>query len=173
MFFLPEKPVLVLAIMLMPFGSLGQAAQPVSVMSTVTLMIPQAIDLSVTAGNTIEFDFTSDLKTLTTGIEKLNAVMLSYRSNVPWFLTISAASAHFTGGDPAVPMPASIVQFRRNGTSAYASVSTEPASLSGSSTARNPRGSSTIGIDYRIVPGFDYPSANDYSIGITYTVSSI
>ncbi|HEY0896920.1 MAG TPA: hypothetical protein VGE15_10250, partial [Sphingobacteriaceae bacterium] len=139
----------------------------------VTLMIPQAIDLSVAEGNSIEFDFTADLKSLVSGLEKLNAVILSYRSNVPWFLSISAGTEHFAGGDPSKPMPASLVQFRRNGTGTYSAISTVPASLSGSSSAKNSRGSATISIDYKIVPGFGYPSSNDYSIGITYTVSSI
>jgi hypothetical protein len=171
--FFPKKLIYALAIILNAGFTFGQSSQRVSVMSTVTLMIPQAIDLSVTEGNSIEFDFTADLKFLVSGIEKLNAVILSYRSNVPWFLSISAGSETFTGGDPSNPMPASLVQFRRNGTSTYSSISTAPASLSGSSTAKNTRGSATIGIDYKIVPGFDYPSSNDYSIGITYTVSSI
>ena len=158
---------------LLPITSLAQSSKPMSVTSTVTLMIPEAIDLEVTDGNTIEFDFTADLKSLVAGIEKLNAVILSYRSNVPWYLSINATSANFNGGDPAKPMPASIVQFKRNGTSQYFAISAVPASISGSSSAKNPRGSNTIGIDYKVVPGFEYPSANDYSIGITYTISSI
>ncbi len=170
---LPKNLLYALTILLNPGFTYGQSSQRVSVMSTVTLMIPQAIDLAVIEGNSIEFDFTADLGSLVSGIEKLNAVILSYRSNVPWFLTISAGTEHFTGGDPSNPLPASLVQFRRNGTSTYSSVSTVPASLSGSTTARNGRGSATIGIDYKIAPGFDYPSSNDYSIGITYTVSSI
>jgi hypothetical protein len=152
---------------------MAQSSTSRSVVTTIALKVPEVIVLEVASGNSIEFDFTSDLSSLVTGIEKLNAVVLTYKSNVPWFLTVNATSATFNGGDPANPIPASIVQFRENGASNYIAVSMVPASVKGTSTAKNPRGQSTVGIDYKITPGYNYPAASDYSIGITYTISGV
>ncbi|HYK76374.1 MAG TPA: hypothetical protein VEV16_05310 [Daejeonella sp.] len=142
-----------------------------SVNTTVTAKIPEALDLSVTTGSSIDFDFTTNVALLTTGIEKLNAVILSYKSNRPWFINISASSTNFTGGDAANPMPSTVVQFKKNGSGVYAPLTITAVSLSGTSAVKNPKGSNTIGIDYKLTPGFDYASGGDYTIGITYTIS--
>jgi hypothetical protein len=141
--------------------------------SVVNVKIPEALDLSVTTGNTIDFDFSSDLTLLTSGIEKLNAVILTYNTNKPWFLSINATTGNFTGGDGTSPMPSSVIQFKNNAGGTYMALSTTSVSLSGTSGAKNPKGSSTVGVDYKLTPGFGYPSASDYSIGITYTISTI
>lgn len=148
-------------------------AQSKSVTTTITAKIPEALSLEVVAGNSIDFDFTSDLNLLTRGIEKQNAVILSYKSNKPWFVTINALTANFSGGDASNPMPSTVINFKNNASSVYAPLSTTAVGLSGTANNKNPKGSSTIGIDYKLVPGFDYSSASDYSIGISYTISSI
>jgi len=150
-----------------------QAQAQKSVTSIITVKIPEALDLQVTNGNTVDFDFTSNLALLTSGIEKQNAVILSYKANKPWFVNIAATTSNFTGGDAANPMPSSVIQFKNNASGTYAPLSTTSVSLSGTSSAKNPKGESTIGIDYKLTPGFTYPSASDYSIGITYTISTI
>lgn len=141
--------------------------------SIITVKVPEALSLSVTAGSTVDFDFTSDLTLLTTGIEKLNAVTLTYQSNKPWFLNINATTSNFTGGDGSNPMPSSVVQFKNTSGGTYAPLSTTSVSLSGTTGSKNPKGSSTVGVDYKIVPGLNYQPASDYSIGITYTISTI
>ena len=141
--------------------------------SIITVKVPEALSLSVSAGSTVDFDFTSDLTLLTTGIEKLNAVTLTYQSNKPWFLNINATTESFTGGDGTNPMPSSIVQFKNTAGGTYTPLSTTSVSLSGTTGAKNPKGSSTVGVDYKVTPGLSYPPAADYSIGITYTISTI
>jgi hypothetical protein len=141
--------------------------------SIITVKIPEALSLAVTAGNSVDFDFTSDLSLLTTGIEKINAVTLTYQSNKPWFLNINAASANFSGGDGSNPMPASIIQFKNSAGGTYSPLSTNSVSLSGSTGAKNPKGSSTVGVDYKITPGLTFQPSSDYNISITYTISTI
>ena len=149
------------------------AAAQKTATSIITVKVPEALSLSVFAGNTVDFDFTNDLTLLTTGIEKLNAVTLTYQSNKPWFLNINATTSNFTGGDAVNPMPSSIVEFKNTAGGTYTPLSTTSVSLSGTSGSKNPKGSSTVGIDYKITPGLNYPPASDYSIGITYTISTI
>lgn len=141
--------------------------------SIVSVKIPEALSLSVSAGSTVDFDFTNDLTLLTTGIEKINAVTLTYQSNKPWFLNINATNGNFSGGDGANPMPSSIVQFKNHTGGTYVPLSTTTVSLSGTTGAKNPKGASTVGVDYKITPGLNYPASSDYSIGITYTISTI
>lgn len=141
--------------------------------SIITVKVPEALSLSVSAGSSVDFDFTNDLTLLTSGIEKLNAVTLTYQSNKPWFLNINATAINFNGGDGANPMPSSIIQFKNNDGGTYMPLSTTSVSLSGATGAKNAKGSSTVGVDYKITPGLNYPPSSDYSIGVTYTISTM
>ena len=154
--------------------SLSALAQTKTVTSVVNVKIPEALNLEVTTGSVIDFDFSSDLSLLGTGIEKLNAVVLTYSSNKPWFLSINASTDNFTGGNGVNPLPASVIQFKNNAGGTYANLSRTSVSLSGTSGAKNnQKGPSTVAVDYKLTPGYDYPAASDYSIGITYTISTI
>lgn len=141
--------------------------------SIITVKVPEALSLAVSAGNTVDFDFTSNLTLLTTGIEKINAVSLTYQSNKAWFLNINATTNNFNGGDGSNPMPSSIIQFKKTDGGTYMPLSTTSVSLSGTTGAKNVKGSSTVGVDYKITPGLNYPPSADYSIGVTYTISTI
>ena len=141
--------------------------------SIITIKVPEALSLSVSGGTSVDFDFTSDVTLLTAGIEKINAVTLTYQSNKPWFLNINATAANFNGGDGANPMPSSIIQFKNTSGGTYVPLSTTSVSLSGTTDAKNPKGSSTVGVDYKITPGLNYSPSSDYSIGVTYTISTI
>lgn len=141
--------------------------------SILSVKVPEALSLAVTNGNNVDFDFTSNLTLLTTGIEKINAVSLTYQSNKPWFLNINASTNNFSGGDGSNPMPSSIVQFKNTDGGTYVPLSTTSVSLSGSTGAKNPKGSSTVGVDYKITPGLNYPPSSDYTIGVTYTISTL
>ena len=70
-------------------------------------------------------------------------------------------------------MPASVVQFKLNGASTYVPLSTSPTSLIGTSAAKNARGTATIGVDYKVNPGYSYAPADDYGMVITYTISNL
>lgn len=159
--------------LLLTFSGISVYAQGANVTTIITVKIPEAVTLTVATGQTVDFDFVSDAALLTTGIEKLNAVTLTYSSNKPWFLNINATSGNFTGGDGANPMPSSIIQFKNNAGGTYAPLSTTSVSLSGTSGSKNPKGAKTVGIDYKITPGLNYAPASDYSISVTYTISTI
>ena len=147
--------------------TLGTAAPT----GTFAVKISEVLDLAVTSGAANTFDFNSIAK-LDAGIETLNAVTLTYKSNKPWFVNVNANSANFTGSS-ATPMPASVVQFKLNSGGSYTALSTTPASLSGTSAAKNARGTATIGVDYKVNPGYDYAPAQDYGMVITYTISNL
>ena len=165
-----KKSFLFLSCILFAFSALAQTKTATSV---VNVKIPEALELAVTTGSTIDFDFSSDLSLLSTGIEKLNAVILTYKTNKPWFLNISASSANFTGGDGVTALPSSVIQFKNNAGGTYVNLTTTSVSLSGTTGSKNPKGESTVGVDYKLTPGHGYPAAADYSIGITYTISTI
>ena len=138
---------------------------------TFAVKISEVLDLAVTAGATNTFDFNTIAK-IDAGIETLNAVTLTYKSNKPWFVNVNANSANFTGSS-ITPMPASVVQFKLNGGGSYSTLSATPASLSGTSATKNTRGTATIGVDYKVNPGYSYAPAQDYGMVITYTISNL
>jgi hypothetical protein len=70
-------------------------------------------------------------------------------------------------------MPASVIQFKLNGAGSYSTLSTTPASLSGTSAAENTRGTEVIGVNYKVNPGYTYAPAQDYGMVITYTISNL
>ena len=148
-------------------AQLGTAAPT----GTFSVKIAEVLDLAVTSGAITTFDFNSIAK-LDAGIETTNAVTLTYKSNKPWFINVTANSANFTGSSPT-PMPASVVQFKLNGASTYVPLSTSPTSLIGTSAAKNARGTATIGVDYKVNPGYSYAPADDYGMVITYTISNL
>ena len=138
---------------------------------TFAVKISEVLDLAVTAGALNTFDFNTIAK-IDDGIETLNAVTLTYKSNKPWFVNVKANTADFTGSS-ITPMPASVVQFKLNGGSSYSTLSATPVSLSGTSATKNTRGTATIGVDYKVNPGYSYAPAQDYGMVITYTISNL
>ncbi len=148
-------------------------AQTATATSTVTAKIPVALQLSVTAGSSVSFDFTGKISQLATGIEQLNAVTLSYSSNMPWFISINASTANFSGGSNTAPMPASALQVRDNGTNTYSTLTTTPISILGTTGSKIAPGSGTVGIDMKLRPGPTITPASNYSLGITYTISDL
>lgn len=142
--------------------------------ATVAVKIIEVLDLAVTSGGTVTFDFNS-IATLDAGITQANAVRLTYKSNKPWFININANSEFFTGGlvTNPTPMPASVIQYKLNGGAGdFIPLSTTAASLTGTTGAKNSRGTSTIGVDYMLNPGYIYAPATDYGMVITYTISN-
>lgn len=148
-------------------AQLGTAAPT----GTFSVKIAEVLDLAVTSGATTTFNFNS-IATIDAGIETTNAVTLTYKSNKPWFINVKANSADFTGSSPT-PMPASVVEFKLNGTNTYVPLSTTPTTLSGTSAAKNARGTAAIGVDYKVNPGYTYAPADDYGMVITYTISNL
>lgn len=141
--------------------------------STVTAKIPVSLQLSVISGASVNFDFTGKVSQLSTGIEQLNAVSLSYSSNLPWFVTVNASGANFSGGSATNPMPASALQVKNDAGGTYTNLSTTPISLSGTTGSKIAPGAGTIGVDMKLKPGATVTPASNYSLGITYTISNL
>ena len=137
---------------------------------TLGVQISQVLDLAVTTGSAITFNFNS-IAVLDAGISQTGAVTLTYRSNQPWYVNVQANTANFSGSSPT-PMPCSVIQYRLNGTSTYTTLTTSPTSLTGTTSSKNARGTGTIGVDYKVTPGYIYAPATDYSLTITYTITT-
>jgi hypothetical protein len=146
------------------------ATAQVQVSTTVPITVPTVLDITFTSGQNPSANFNSTTR-IDQGIALTNGTIFKYSSNQAFHIAISAASANFSSTSPT-PMPASVVQFRRNSTSTYTSLSTTPASLLGTSGATISRGSSSLGIDFLINPGYAYAPATDYSLTINYTISN-
>jgi spore coat protein U-like protein len=147
-------------------AQIGNATQT----GTLGVQISQVLDLAVTTGSAITFNFNT-IALLDAGIEQTNAVSLTYRSNQPWYVNVQANTANFGGTSPT-PMPCSVVQYRLNGGSSYTTLTTSPTSLTGTTSSKNARGAGTIGVDYKVNPGYIYSPATDYSLTITYTITT-
>ncbi|MBC8054103.1 MAG: hypothetical protein H7Y13_13640 [Sphingobacteriaceae bacterium] len=151
-------------------GTASLRAQTRYLTKTVSITIPTVLDLQLSSGSSLNFIFDTSTK-LDNGIELLTATTLTYRSNQAWFVTIQSVAANFSGGQGT--MPASVLQFKKNVGGTYAPLSNSPLSLSGTTGAKNLRGTSTIGVDYFMNPGFVYEPALDYSLDILFTISNL
>ncbi len=140
---------------------------------TLSLTIAQLLDLSVTSSSNVDFNF-STVSNLDQGIQKTGAVTLTFRSNKKWFVEIQSSSTNFSvvSGSSNKPMPASVLQYRLGGTTTYSSLSTTAAAIAGAQGSEEPRGAGTIGIDYKMNPGYVYKPAG-YSLNIVYTISNL
>jgi hypothetical protein len=172
------KKVLLLSFLLIALGTYSRLyAQIGSPTPTATMgvQITQVLDLQVTTGSALTFNFNS-IANLDAGITQLSAATLTYRSNQPWYINIAANSATFSesaGGNPT-PMPASVIQYRLNGGSpTFTTLTTTATSLDGSTGSKNARGKGTVGVDFFLNPGYIYAPATDYSMTITYTITTL
>ncbi len=135
--------------------------------SSMAVTIAQVRDLAVSSGATTTFDFSS-IASLDNGIETTNAVGLTYKANKPWILSVKANSATFTGTS-VTPMPVSVVSYKiTGGAQSYVPLTATDAVIAGTSGTR---GNATVGLDYKVNPGYIYAPANDYGLVITYTLS--
>lgn len=137
---------------------------------TLGVQISQVLDLSVTSGSALTFNFNT-IALIDAGITQTDAVTLTYRSNQPWYVNVQANAANFAGSSPT-PMPCSVVQYRLNGGSTFTTLTTNPTSLTGTTSSKNARGTGTVGVDYKVNPGYVYAPATDYSLTITYTITT-
>jgi hypothetical protein len=162
------------ALLLVILSALGFSAKAQIGTATPTgvlaVQISQVLDLSVTSGSSLTFNFNS-IASIDAGIQQLGAVTLTYRSNQPWYVNVQANTANFGGTSPT-PMPCSVIQYRLNGGSSYTTLTTSPTSLTGTTSSKNARGTGTIGVDYKVNPGYAYAPATDYNLTITYTITT-
>ncbi len=137
---------------------------------TMGVSISQVLDITVTTGSSLTFTFNT-IALLDAGITQTGATVVTYRSNMPWYINISATNFTETGAG-SLTMPASVIQFRLTGGSTFTPLSTNPVSLDGTSLIKNTIGKGTVSVDFFVNPGYIYAPANDYSSTITYTISN-
>ena len=138
------------------------------------VQISQVLDLQVTTGSALTFNFNS-IALLDAGITQTDAATLTYRSNQPWYINIAANSTTFSesaGGNPT-PMPASVIGYRMTGGSTYTPLSTTATSLDGTTGSKNARGKGTVSVDFFVNPGYTYAPETDYAMTITYTITTL
>jgi hypothetical protein len=92
---------------------------------------------------------------------------------MPWYVSISASSANFSGGSATSPMPASALMVKNDASGNYSALSTTPVSLSGTTGSKIAPGAGSIGVDMKLRPGPTVTPASNYSLGITYTLSDL
>lgn len=155
-----------------PSGASSGTAAPTA---TVSAEIGTVLDLAVTNGSNVDFDFSGGISALESGIEHDGSVTLTFRSNLPWYVNVAANSANFsyTGSDASAPnMPSSILQYRLGGASTFTGVTSSQQSVIGTSASKQARGAGSIGIDYKMNPGYIY-SPGTYNLTVTYTISNL
>lgn len=160
-------------VLLPGFFCVDAFAQTRYLTKTVDIIVPTVLNLEVTSGANQIADFNQTNK-IDNGIELLGATTLTYKSNKAWFITIKSSSANFTGGVAETPMPASVIQFRVNGSgNSYTPLTASDQSLVATMGSKYPRGTGTTTIDFHINPGYIYPPADNYSLQIIYTISNL
>lgn len=153
--------------------SSGLLAQVRYLTKTVTITVPTVLDLQLNTGanQVVDFNMTSKIDA---GIELLGATTLTYSTNKAWFVTIKSSTANFSGGDAGNPMPASVIEYRINGSGgAYIPLSSSDQPLLATSAAKSVRGKGSSSLDFRINPGYIYPAAQNYSLQLIYTISNL
>ena len=135
----------------------------------VPIDIPEVLVLQPANSPALNFNFNS-----TTALDNgiiVSGTTIRYYSNKAWFVTIQSGSANFSGGQGN--MPASVLKFKNSQNSTFTDLSPTAQSLSGTTGAKNTRGTGTIGVDFKMDPGYQNPPANNYSITVTYTISNL
>ena len=146
------------------------AKAQVEINTTVPITVPTVLDITFTSGQNVSANFNSTTL-IDQGISLTNGTIFKYSSNKAFHITLAATSANFSSSSPT-PMPASVVQFRRNGTTTYTTLSTTAASLYGTSGSTIARGTGSVGIDYIINPGYTYAPSSSYLLTLQYTISN-
>lgn len=135
----------------------------------VPITVPEVLVLQPANSLALNFNFNSTTA-LDNGIV-ISGTTIRYYSNKAWFVTIQSGSANFSGGQGN--MPASVLKYKNSQSSAFTDLSPTPQPLSGTTGAKNTRGTGTIGVDFKMDPGYQNPPANNYSITVTYTISNL
>lgn len=135
----------------------------------ITIAIPEVLVLQPINSPALNFIFNSTTA-LDNGIV-IGGTTIRYYSNKAWFVTIQSGSANFSGGQGN--MPASVLKFKNSFSSTFTDLSQIAQPLSGTSDAKNIRGTGTIGVDFKMDPGYLNAPANNYSITVTYTISNL
>lgn len=142
----------------------------IEINTTVPITVPSVLDITFSSGQNVTANFNTT-SLIDHGISLTNGTIFKYSSNQAFHISLAATSANFSSSSPT-PMPASVVQFRRNGTTTYTALSTAATSLYGTSGSTIPRGTGSVGIDYVINPGYTYAPSTSYLLTLQYTISN-
>lgn len=160
------KKVLLFAFALI-FVSIKSQAQ--SAQESVTVKINSIFDLKLSSGAQT-FDFNNVTK-YDDGIELDNANTIFYKSNNPWRIMVASTANDYSGtAGSTTPMPASVLQIRKNGSGAayISNLSTTAQPLPG---ATGTKGTGNFAVDYKLNPGYGY-DPGDYTIVVQYTITN-
>lgn len=143
-------------------------SQAQSAQESVTVKINSIFDLTLNEGAQT-FDFNHVTK-YDNGIAKDRANTILYKSNNPWRIMVASTADNYSGtAGSTTPMPSSVLQIRKNGTSSYISnLSTTAQPLPG---ATGTKGTGNIDVDYMLNPGYGY-DPGDYTIVVQYTITN-
>ncbi|HEY0895097.1 MAG TPA: hypothetical protein VGE15_00965 [Sphingobacteriaceae bacterium] len=115
------------------------------------------------------FNFTT-VAELTDGLTLSDVFTLTAKSNKPYYISVKAAAANFSGGTAEGPLSVGKLSVSTDGTT-FLPLTALDQKLIGSST-NEIRGTKNYPIHYKMVPGFDVAPAQDYSTTLTYTITA-
>ncbi|HEY1006296.1 MAG TPA: hypothetical protein VGD92_03915 [Sphingobacteriaceae bacterium] len=115
------------------------------------------------------FNFTTAAE-LTDGITLPPVFTLTAKSNKPYYVTVAAAAANFSGGSVSDPLPVEKLLVKIDAGS-FVPLSASATTIIGAGT-NAARGIKEYVIHYRMEPGFDAAPALDYTTTLTYTITA-
>ena len=132
--------------------------------------ISTVLGMTMTAGTSYNINF-STASQIASGITVSNMNNFQVKSNMPWYLSVAAATPYFTGTGTysSNNMPASIISVGVTGQTAVILSTTNQTLLLGNRGSYTATGN-TFSTNYTANPGFNYGPGN-YSITINYTLT--
>ncbi len=156
-----KKVIAILALVIAAASVNAQSSSTASQTVTLTLQNSIAITVGTASGTSFTFNTTDQYRD---GITNTSASTFNVKSNRPWNVTVSAATANFNA-TTATPMPSSVLGVRLNGGTTFTQLSTSAASF-----AAGARGNSDFTVDYNANPLYSY-DAGTYTLSVVYTAT--
>jgi len=134
------------------------------------ITVGTVLAMTMTAGTSYNINFTTASQ-IASGITVNNMNNFQVKSNMPWYLSVSAATPNFTGTGTyaSANMPASVITVGVTGQTAVSLSTTNKTLIVGNRGSYTATGNS-FSTNYTANPGFSYGPGN-YSITINYTLT--
>jgi len=166
-----KKSALYTAIMLF-FCSLQLKAQysfTGSLTASVSIQPVMAFSLTANASTAITLSNSAYSNGYT--IPNFNTVMI--KSNMPWSLSVSAATPYFSasGSYASSNMPASVIGLTKSGQSPSVQLTATPQLLASGGRGNTSQTGNTFNMDFSAAPGYNY-GPGIYSLTISYTLTA-
>lgn len=165
--FMKKSILTSLTLILFAFGANAQLSPTTG--HTVRINAASVLDLVMTSTNEVLLTF-EDTDDYETGVTVENAAELKVKSNKGWIVAVTCTATNFDAVDEDndTELLASALRVRKNGTNAYAAVTSGATVASGSKGGHT--GNRVFTIDYNLNPG--YFAADTYTVPVVYTVSN-